>query len=521
MFAVDHEGAPAASDADVVSEAVGALFARHPHKARLAGAREYDGVLPDSGPDPAALASLAARLAATRSDDRERRADLSAAALLVEAERFRAEELRIAHTDPLGPLAETDVNVYEELPAPRRDEALAAHLRALPGYLDTTAARLDDTLPAGLRLRAAELARGQAAHLDRVLGAVPGAESAARALRRYAARVSDARPAAALLGPDRLAGLLRTQEGIEIPVEELLAEARDEVDRHAAELDRKSRALGGSAVELLSARTLRGPVLATTETIVRRLRDFWRDVDVVSVDPTAMPEFRRMRQLDGTAAVEIVISGPLEDVRRPHVLYLPEPDLTSDGPSARVWRQYLNEPMLEVIAVHETFPGHYLHAKASESLPGIVRSCFRTAGFTEGWAHYAEELAVEHGLAEGRPLVELAQLRAALVSASRLLIFLSVHLRRWKFQDAARHLVGVCGWAPQEAAREALTIPTDLDSAMYCLGKLVIRRWRAQVGGAELKTFHDGVLSAGFAPLATVAEYWSARPAEATTGVTK
>ncbi|MFF0745365.1 DUF885 family protein [Streptomyces sp. NPDC004111] len=517
MFTADHDRPPAAPDTPAVSEAVGTLFACHPHKARLAGAREYDGVLPGPGPDPAALAALGARIAATAPGDREQRADLSAAALLVEAERYRAQELRAAHTDPLGPLAETDVDVYEDLPAERRHEAVAAHLSALPGYLDATAARLDDALPAGLRLRAADLARGRAAHIEGALGAAPGAAPAARALRRYAAAVTGRKPAAALLGPERLAGLLRTQEGIRTPVAELLAEAREEVGRRADELDRMCRTLGGTAAGLLSARALSGPVLDTTERVVRRLRDFWRAADVVTVDPTAMPELRRMRQLDGTAAVEIVISGPLEDVRGPHVLYLPDPDLTADGPSARVWRQYLNEPMLEVIAVHETFPGHYLHAKASERSPSVVRTCFRTAGFTEGWAHYAEELAVEHGLADGRPLVELAQLRAALVSASRLLIFLSVHLRRWKFQDAARHLVEVCGWAPQEAAREALTVPTDLDSAMYCLGKLEVRRWRAAAGG-ELKTFHDGVLGAGFAPLATVAEYWPARPAEVTTG---
>ncbi|MFD7834773.1 DUF885 family protein [Streptomyces sp. NPDC059761] len=520
MFTVDRYGLPVAPDARAVSEVVGSLFACYPHKARLAGAHEYDGVLPGAGPDPTALVSLGVQLGTVVSDDPEQQADLSAAARLVEAERFRAEELRTVHTDPLGPLAETDVEVYRDLPAERRNEALAAHLRALPGYLDSTAEQLDDKLPAGLRLRAAELARGSATYFEGELRSAPGAEAAARALRRYAGTVSAAKPIAALLGPERLAGLLLAQEGIETPVEELLAEARDEVDRLAGELDRKSRALGGTVVELLSAQALRGPVLDTTEAMVRRLRDFWLDADLVTVDPTALPEIRRMRQLDGTAAVEIVISGPLEEVRRPHVLYVPDPDLTSGGSNARVWRQYLNEPMLEVIAVHETFAGHYLHARTSESSPSIVRTCFRTSGFTEGWAHYAEELAVEHGLADGRPLVELAQLRAALVSASRLLIFLSVHLRRWKFQDAAEHLVRVCGWAPQEATREALTIPTDLDSAMYCLGKLVIRGWRAGAGG-ELKTFHDRVLRAGFAPLATVGEYWSARPAEVTTGVAK
>jgi uncharacterized protein (DUF885 family) len=226
-----------------------------------------------------------------------------------------------------------------------------------------------------------------------------------------------------------------------------------------------------------------------------------------------------MRQRDGTAAVEFVISGPLEEPRRPHVLRLPDPDLTAGGPSARVWRHYLNEPMLEVIAVHETFAGHYLHAKASESLRSIVRTCLRTSGFTEGWAHYTEELAVECGLADGRPLVELAQLRSALVSASRLVIFLSIHLRRWTFQDAADHLVRVCGWTPQVAVREALVVPADVDCTMYCLGKLAIRRWRSGVGG-DLRAFHDRILRAGFAPLATVEEYWSARPVKGTAGAT-
>ncbi|MGI5499247.1 DUF885 family protein [Lentzea sp. CA-135723] len=452
------------------------------------------------------------------STDSEHRADLSAAARLVDAERFRAEELRVAHTDPLGPLAETDVDVYADLPAERREGALAEHVRALPGYLDRVATRLDDRLPAGLRLRAAERARASAGHLEGDLRSVPGAEAAAEAFRRYATAVSAAKPVAGLLGLERLAGLLRTHEGVETPPKDLLAEVSDEVGRLAAELDRKSRALGGTAAELLSAAELRGSVLGTTEKIVERLREFWLGTGLVTVDPTAMPDIRRMRQRDGTAAVEIVISGPLDEIRRPHVLYLPDPDLTAGGPSAAVWRNYLNEPMLEMIAVHETFAGHYLHAKMSESMRSIVRSCLRTSGFTEGWAHYAEELAVECGLADGRPLVELAQLRSALVSASRLLIFLSVHLRRWTFQDAADHLVRVCGWAPQVAVREALVVPGDFDCTAYCLGKLAIRRWRSGAGG-DLRAFHDRILRAGFAPLATVEEYWTARPVENGAGV--
>src|SRR5262249_39983522 len=149
------------------------------------------------------------------------------------------------------------------------------------------------------------------------------------------------------------------------------------------------------------------------------------------------------------ATVEFRVSAPLEPVRPPHVMFLPEPSTghptgpltghptgAGQAPSP-VRRQFLNDPMLEVLAVHEGYAGHYLHAEATARGPSVIGSCFPwIAGFAEGWAQYAEELAVEHGLADGRPLVEVAQLRSALESAARLVAFLSMHTRQVTFATA-------------------------------------------------------------------------------------
>jgi uncharacterized protein (DUF885 family) len=143
----------------------------------------------------------------------------------------------------------------------------------------------------------------------------------------------------------------------------------------------------------------------------------------------------------------------------------------------------------------------------------VIRRCVPwVPGATEGWAHYTEELAIERGLADGRPLVEVAALRFALEAATRALAFLSFHSGRSNLGAAVAEAVTLCGWSPERAAREVLAAVAEPGNAMYTLGKLHIRRWRelARVSGsaATLKAFHDRLLHCGSAPLSTVWRYY-------------
>ncbi|WP_433399624.1 DUF885 family protein [Streptomyces sp. CA-146814] len=516
-----------------VSDVVDHVFERYPQVARRAGRHEFDARLPEVSPDlrsdvEGLLTTVRAQLdALPENADPEVRADLGTAMRVLDDERFRIAELGRAHRGPDLWLAETDVQVYlrgHYAPLDERVTALSRHLTQLPDFLAAAAKTFGGTLPAGERISGIENARARAASVPnlaaQLVAARPDladgsllrlADSAGAAFAGFADAVAATEPARAVFGPELLAGYLEAAEGVDTPVDDLLAEVDDEVRHLVARLDALSVRLGVGSREdtygLLSARLPAGSVVASLSGIIERLREFWTEQDVVTLTNRYGLDIRPARDASTSAAVVFDHAGALETVPQPHVLHVPEPA----DPAAL--RDYLNEPMLEMIAVHEAVPGHYLHHEATSPHAGVIRRCVPWfPGITEGWAHYAEELAIERGLAEGRPLVEVAALRHALEAATRLLVFLSVHSGRMKFGAAALKAATLCAWSPERAGREVLAVAAYPAGAMYTLGKLHIRRWRELAGAgtsaADLKAFHDRLLRCGSAPLSAAWRYY-------------
>lgn len=508
---------------DSVSAVVDHVFARYPHVGRRAGRHDLDGVLPAVTPDSVSevdglLAGVTAALDELGGDaGPEVRADLSTAMRVLTMERFRIADMGRPHRGPGEWLDETDLHVYlrsDYAPLDERLAALERHLAQLPGFLTAAGKTLGGTLPAGERISGVENFRGQAASIrglvarlvteypeagDR-LGELAAAADAA--CTGFAAAVAATRPVRAVFGPERLAAYLMATEGLDLPVAELHEEAEAEIARLTDRLDVLAGKLGAGtrqeAYDLLSARVPAGSAATTLAGIIERLQEFWTAQDVVTVTSGRGLEIRPARDASTSAAVSFDYGGPLETVPQPHLLHVPEPR------DPALLRDYLNEPMLEMVAVHEVFPGHYLRHEVMDD--SVIRRCVPWfPGATEGWAHYTEELAIEHGLADGRPLVEVAALRLALEAATRLLAFLSVHSGRSTFGAAAAGAAAVCGWSPERAAREVLAVVAEPAGAMYTLGKLRIRRWRAEAG--EVRAFHDRIVRCGSAPLSAVRRY--------------
>ena len=125
----------------------------------------------------------------------------------------------------------------------------------------------------------------------------------------------------------------------------------------------------------------------------------------------------------------------------------------------------LNRTTLPAITVHEVAPGHFAHGRVMRRASTDVRKTLMSMAFIEGWAHYAEELAIDVGLADDRPLIEIAQLKSALEAATRLLIFLSIHMGRWSFAQAVDRAAELNGWSPERAAQARRAAPSRSGSA--------------------------------------------------------
>jgi uncharacterized protein (DUF885 family) len=76
---------------------------------------------------------------------------------------------------------------------------------------------------------------------------------------------------------------------------------------------------------------------------------------------------------------------------------------------------------LPTLTYHESIPGHHLQLSLAQETKGLplIRKMQFFSGYGEGWALYAENLAIEMGMYDTDPLGRIGQLQAALFRARR------------------------------------------------------------------------------------------------------
>ena len=165
--------------------------------------------------------------------------------------------------------------------------------------------------------------------------------------------------------------------------------------------------------------------------------------------------------------------------------------------------------LLPTVTFHEGVPGHHLQESVSREaseLP-LLRKAMGNSGYAEGWALYAEQLAVEMGAYDKDPLGHIGQLHDALLRAVRLVIDSGLHDQRWSREQSVlyftQHLGDPESAAIQEVERYCV-IPGQACS--YMLGKIEFLKLRDRARKAlgrrfDIRAFHDAVLLAGNMPL--------------------
>jgi uncharacterized protein (DUF885 family) len=129
------------------------------------------------------------------------------------------------------------------------------------------------------------------------------------------------------------------------------------------------------------------------------------------------------------------------------------------------------------------------------------------SGYGEGWALYAEQLAVEMGMYDDDPLGRIGQMQAALFRAVRLVVDSGIHAMGWSREQAVAYFVDTLGEKRSAAISEVERYCVWPGQACsYMLGKLDWLRQRERARAAlgarfDLKGFHDAGLLSGALPL--------------------
>lgn len=166
---------------------------------------------------------------------------------------------------------------------------------------------------------------------------------------------------------------------------------------------------------------------------------------------------------------------------------------------------------MAALAFHEAVPGHHFQialANENKGLPEFQRKMGQTA-FIEGWALYAESLAMELGLYETLE-EKVGAYNYELWRALRLVVDTGIHAFGWSREQAISYLA-------KETALPEGEVENEIDryiiwpgqALAYKIGQLTISEMRRDAKDAlkekfSLKAFHDELLSYGALPLSTI-----------------
>ena len=164
---------------------------------------------------------------------------------------------------------------------------------------------------------------------------------------------------------------------------------------------------------------------------------------------------------------------------------------------------------LPTLTYHELIPGHHLQITLANEMPDLplIRKTTWFSSYGEGWALYAEQLAVEMGMYDDDPLGRVGQLQAALFRAVRLVVDTGLHARDWSRERAIAYFVDALGENETVAVTEIERYCVWPGQACsYMVGKLTWLRLRDEAKrklGAkfDLRAFHDAGLLSGSVPL--------------------
>ena len=313
------------------------------------------------------------------------------------------------------------------------------------------------------------------------------------------------------LGPHRYQRLLFVREGIEAPIEEVRRAGAADLARNQARLDEIAREEKVTLGELFQRMNRDHPaaadVLSTARAYVDETRNFVSDRELVTIPEPAVcrveetPVWGRALSTASMNPPGPFDTGPIDGI-----YYVTPVDPAWSPVQQEEWLRSFNRSLLRNITVHEVYPATTCSSCISTAprgaSPGKV---YLSPSFVEGWAHYAEQLAIEEGLRRESHSAEVAQLHDALLRDCRLLASVGLHTQGMTLPEATKLFEREAHFEHLPAEREAIRGTFNPEYFCYTLGKLAILNSRARFlksrFSGSLKQFHDALLGFGCPPI--------------------
>ena len=258
-------------------------------------------------------------------------------------------------------------------------------------------------------------------------------------------------------------------------------------------------------------------LLKNTQATVADIKKFIRERDVLALpEPDTcqiieMPEFKR-----GNSIAYMENAPPLDPKAASFYAISPPP---SDWDAAKV-KSYLeeyNEHMLQILTIHEAYPGHYVQIEYANRNPSLIRKVLASGVYIEGWAVYTEQTMLDQGYGERDLRLRLMQLKFYLRAVVNAILDHKMHCQNMTDDEAMKLMVEGAFQSEGEARLKVIRAKqSSTQLSTYFVGRMAHYRVRQSVeremgNKFNLGRFHEAVLNEGSIPVKYLPELTRAR----------
>jgi uncharacterized protein (DUF885 family) len=315
------------------------------------------------------------------------------------------------------------------------------------------------------------------------------------------------------IGAEAFANKLLYEEMVDIPLDRLLAigEANLKKDHEAFVATAAKIDPNKSPAEVMLSISDNHPteedLVPATKRTIERIRRFLIDQKLVTVPSeirptvTETPPYAR----NGSFA-SMDTPGPFEAKATEAFYYVTPTEKDWDAKHKEEHLRLFNLPVLDIITIHEAFPGHYIQFLYASQFPTKTRKLATCGSNVEGWAHYTEQMMVDEGYGGGDPRIRLAQLSEALLRDCRYVVGIKLHTQGMTVEEGQKVFVESGFQTPATAYEEARRGAYNPTYLYYTLGKLQILKLREDYRAARgdtfsLQQFHNAFVKQGGIPI--------------------
>jgi uncharacterized protein (DUF885 family) len=210
-----------------------------------------------------------------------------------------------------------------------------------------------------------------------------------------------------------------------------------------------------------------------------------------------MPEFKR-----GNSTAYMEAPPPLDPNATGQLAVSPPP---KDWDAQRVnsYLEEYNSHMLDILTIHEGYPGHSVQLEYMNRNPSLIRRVLQSGVYIEGWAVYTEQMMLDQGYGDRDLALRLMQLKFYLRAVANSILDHRMHCSNFNDEEALRFLMQGCFQSEGEARLKIIrSKQSSCQLSTYFVGRMAHYRLRQQIEREMgdkfvLGRYHEAVLEPG------------------------